>query len=694
MRVNYQWLKEFVHIKLSPQELADLLTMGGVEAVVGQEITGFPDDGSSVIELNLTPNRGDCLSMLGAAREVAALTDDKVHKPMVRVKEEGDAIERYASVKIIEPELCPRYSARLFFDVKLKPSPFWMQRRLELAGMRPINNIVDITNYVMLELGQPLHAFDYDLLEERRIVVRRAERHEELITLDGVTRKLEPDNLVIADALRGVALAGIMGGNNSEVNPNTKRILLESAYFDPISVRKTAKNLCLATEASRRFERGCDPDGTVRALDRAAQLIEETESGLVAKGFIDEYPKRIVPARIQLRQQRSNTILGTQISLEEMRGYLERLELEVTPGQKSNELDVLVPTCRPDLTREIDLIEEIARIHGYGSVPSQLPYTRITSSDSTQRFLNEKKIKDLMVASGFTEIITLSFISQSAFDQLRLPPDDDRRQVVELKKPLSSEWAVMRTTLVPGLLKIVQFNRSRGSSDLKIFEIGKVFLPKKDQVLPGEKLYLAAAISGLRGQNLWQPKTSNCDFYDIKGALETLLERLNLPPGELRPKLFSYFWKGFSYAIFLNGEYIGNMGEVHPDVLHNFDIDDPVFLFELDLDAALKLSRPAVRYQPLPKYPAVYRDLAIIVLRDIEAGRVEDIIKRAGSGILKKVALFDVYEGKPIEAGKKSLAFSLIYQSESRTLTDLEVDNVHTAIIGALNKEIGATLRS
>lgn len=664
------------------------------EAKIGQEISTFLDAEAALIELDLTPNRGDCLCMLGVAREVAALTGARVNSPVVRVREEGDDIQMYSSVVILEPELCPRYSARLIFDVKLEASPFWMQRRLELAGVRPFNNIVDITNYVMLELGQPLHAFDFDLLEEKRIIVRRAARGEVLTTLDGVNRQLGPENLVIADGKRSVALAGIMGGNNTEVHPGTKRVLLESAFFNPLSVRKTAKSLGMMTEASRRFERGCDPDGVVRALNRAVQLMEEFGAGIVAKGVIDQYPNRIYPVKINLRAKRVNDLLGTQIGLEKMVDYLEALELKVTKSEKADQLLVEVPLFRPDLSREIDLIEEIARLYGYGFIPSVLPFTQIVSADSTRGFLNEKKIKDLMLPCGLDETINLSFISRNSFDQLQLTSEDEWRYVMELKNPLSADWAVMRTTLIPGLLKTVQFNRSRGNTDIRIFEIGRVYHPQKEQVLPVEKLQLAGALCGLRAQDIWHSYHEYCDFYDLKGIVDVFLERFNLSRASLMAQPLPYYWKNESYIITQNGQKLGHLGKIHPNVLNNFEINAPVFIFELDLDLAFQLSQSEIRYQPLPRYPAVLRDLSVIVPLNVEAGLVEQVVRREGAGLLRDVFLFDVYKGKPIETGKKSLTFSLIYQSEARTLTDQQVDSIQTLIIRALAREFGATLRS
>lgn len=664
------------------------------DTLIGQEITSFLDKEATTIELNLTPNRGDCLCMLGVAREVAALTGQKVRLPLIQVREEGDSVEKFSSVEILEPELCPRYGARIIYDINLKPSPLWMQRRLELAGVRPINNIVDITNYVMLELGQPLHAFDYDLLEEGRIIVRLANQGEVLTTLDGVNRHLGSDNLVIADARRSIALAGIMGGNGTEIHSGTKRILLESATFNPLTIRKTAKSLGMMTEASRRFERGCDPDGVVRALDRAVHLMEATNEGIVAKGVIDKYPKPIFPVKINLRGQRANAILGTQIKVDKMKGCLEALELKVIEKDEPDEVIVEVPLFRPDLNREIDLIEEIARLYGYDLIPSTLPHAQMVSADSTRGFLNQKKVKDLMLSCGVDETINLSFISGNSFDQLRLPPDDETRHAVELKNPLSGEWAVMRTTLIPSLLKTIQLNRSRGKKDIRIFEIGRVYHPQKETVLPSERLYLAVALCGLRTKDIWHPPNEYCDFYDLKGIMDTLLERLNLSSAKWLRQPLAIFWKKESYILSLNGQELGTLGNVHPDILNNFEINAPVFFFEIDLDLVFQLSQSEIRYQPLAKYPAVYRDLSVIVPRNIQAGSVEQIIKGEGTEILKDVSLFDVYEGQPVEAGKKSLAFSLVYQSEARTLTDQEVDGIHTRIIDALTREFGATLRN
>ena len=646
-----------------------------------------------IFDVNITPNRADCLCMIGVAREVAVLGGQSLrYPPGKKLEEAGDAAKQ-TSVIIERPDLCPRYVAKLIFGVKISPAPFWMRRRLQAVGVRSINNIVDVTNYVMLELGQPLHAFDFDRLEERGIVVRTASPGEFFTTLDGMMRPMPEETLMICDRKRPVALAGIMGGLNSEVQAETTNILLESAYFDPMGIRRTSKRIGLTTEASLRFERGVDPNGCLRAADRAAALMAEWGGGSVARGAVDNYPRKIEPSKVSLRVPRVNQILGTSIPGPEIRQYLQNLQLEVEP-QGADTFEVTPPTFRVDLQREIDLIEEVARLQGFGRIPVTLPSGRVSAEKKTKRQRVAERTRNLLSAFGFWEVITYSFISPKVLQDLKLFPRDKRARALRIHNPLGEDQSVMRTTLIPGLLQVAGHNAHRQNLDLKLFELGRVFFPQEGQDLPEETEVISGVLSGLREEETWSKPKAECDFFDLKGALETLLDGLGVTGYQFLPERDEPFLHpGKASRVEVNKRSLGIMGEAHPDVGDAFEVKQKIFLFELNFQSLVESCQESRSFRPLPRFPSVTRDLALIVDEKIAAGELLHTLWEANSGLIAEIEIFDLYRGKPIPLGAKSLAFRLKYQREDRTLTDAEVNEFHQKMTELLANRYGAVLR-
>lgn len=638
-----------------------------------------------ILELGVTPNRPDCLSVLGVAREVAALTSARCVPPKVRVPETGGEIGSLSSVTIEDPVGCPRYAARIVSEVTVKPSPAWMQRRLVKAGLRPINNVVDVTNYVLLELGHPLHAFDYEKLEENRIVVRRARQGESIVTLDGAARELTPQMLVIADAERPVAIAGIMGGANTEVTELTTTVLIESAYFDPVTIRRTSKALGLSTEASYRFERGADPEMVTLALDRAAALMAELADGKAARGLIDRYPRKFSQRIIDLRYARLKRILGIDIPPERVSSILASLGFEVV-SQQSEKMCVRTVSCRPDVTAEIDLIEEVARIHGYDKIQATYPQDSTVMERGPQARSSEADCRGVLMSSGFFEIITFSFTSPELLTEF------SSATPMAMKNPLTEDQSVLRTTLMPGLIQTLRTNVSAGNKDVKIFEVGKVYWPAHGQPLPDERTYVAAAMTGLSHPINWKTKPAEVDFFDIKGVAETLVESLGYACAMVKAS-HPGFHPTVCADITVAGKPVGKVGEVHPELIRKYDIKQKVCLFEIDLAALKPRAALAVTCEKVSRYPYSDRDLAVVIDQHIEAAALKATIQEVGGETLRRTLLFDVYRGKQIEPDKKSLAFSLRFQSDTRTLTDDEITDAFNRIVAELEKRFGATLR-
>ena len=641
-----------------------------------------------VFELEITPNRPDCLSLIGVAREIRAETGNPLKLPTVDPQENGINLQDLTSVTIDAPDLCPRYAARVIQGVKVTESPAWLQQRLESVGIGVINNIVDVTNFVLMEYGQPLHAFDYHKLAENRIVVRRARDDEQITTIDEVERELTSDTLVIADAEKPVALAGIMGGYNSEITETTCDVLLESAYFNPLSIRATAKALGISTEASYRFERGADPGAVLAALDRAAQLIAELTGGTICDGIVDVYPGQQPLTEIQLRPERVNFVLGTTIETAEMVQILDRLGFDVDATGKVYQ--VVVPTFRSDVTREIDLIEEIARVYGYDNIPTTLPKGDIPVPAPTPKTEARRRIKHFLLAAGMMEAVNYSFCDPNCFDKIRLNADDPLRNTLQLRNPLSPEMSVLRTTLTPGLLENAQHNRNHQIDTIALFEIGGVFVHDGKEKEPER---VTGVLAGQIGEGVYSDPYRHPDFFDIKGLVEGMLEVCGVVDWTLQKTDAPTFHPGRNAEVLLGNRRIGVFGEVHPEVLENYDLPYKAYLFEFDLEGLADAATFAKRFEPISIYPKVARDLAIVVDKETLSDMPTELIYTTGGDSVDSVRLFDVYEGEQVPEGKKSLAYTITYHSATETLTDKAVNTLHDEVVKCLNRELGAELR-
>jgi len=661
---------------------------------LGKPLEEILDLGDTVLDVSITPNRADCLSMLGIAREVAAITGKKIKMPAGEVCESAEDINSITSVKIIDSDLCPRYTARMIKDVAIGPSPVWMKTRLEAVGLRSINNVVDVTNFVMLEMGQPLHSFDFRFLEEGRIVVRKSVQDEEFVSLDGKARKLEADTLLICDGVKPVAIGGIMGGLNSEVKDDTRSVFLESAYFNPSSIRRSARRLAMPTDAAFRFERGIDPEGVLAALNRAAGLIADLSGGKVCKNFIDEYPAKVpAAANIPLALSRVNAVIGTAIEGSEVIRILQSIGMEVKENEPGKYL-VTPPTYRVDITREIDLIEEVARLYGYDRVPVTLPDVAVTEMAAIPRLDLEERIRTVLTGNGYNEVINYSFISPQSVDYLGLIENDERRRLVHIKNPLVEDQAVMRTTMIFALLDSLKKNANNGCFNLKLFEMGRIFLNCGAGKLPAERNVLAGLLSGTIGEDLWNYR-QNVDFYDVKGCIDNLFS--DLKTGDCRyvaenPEPFLH--PGKSANIYLNDSKVGYLGEVHPDVKDRMDLKVNSYVFEINLDMLVNHIAGEVTYKEISKYPAVARDVAFVVYSGVQADYMLDIVLRQKEDLLENVGIFDIYAGKGLPDGTKSLGLRFSYRSPDKTLTDLEVNNVHERIVRKTIELTGARVRS
>lgn len=648
------------------------------------------------IEIGLTPNRPDCLSVIGVAREVAALYGRQLKLPTFELLEAQDRITAYAGVTIDNPDFCPRYAARMIRGVKIGPSPEWMVRRLEAVGMRSINNIVDVTNYVMMELGHPLHAFDFRFVEEGRIVVKCALDGDNFTTLDGKEYRLSAEDLMICDGRRPVALAGIMGGQNSEVQNDTETILLEAAYFNPTSVRRSSKRHGLHTESSHRFERGADVDMVPVALERAAELMARLGGGEVLSGIVDVYPQPLVPTVIDLHLAAVKKMLGLTLSTATVQACLESIGLAVSVRSDLEDcLKVSIPSFRPDLEREIDLIEEVARLHGYDKIPVTMPIGVVDAKLPPAPRRLQKKLRQLLVTAGFSETINYSFVGATAVEKIALAASDQRRIQVPVLNPLSEEQAVMRTSLVPSLLDTVVRNLNYRSIDLRLFELRPVFFPSVDAGETTERMSLAAVMTGRREPEGWAQISTQLDFFDLKGVVERILEAFGIEnPVFDGAQSQPYLHPGKSCALVTaTQQRIGCFGEVHPQVLSTYDIDQPVFLLDLDVDALLQSYGEQKAIKPLSRFPDVSRDSALLLDSEVSAAQVLEILHQNKSKMVEDLTLFDLYTGVGIPEGKKSLGVRIRYRDMLKTLTEEEVGKVHDRMIKALCQKLGAEIR-
>jgi phenylalanyl-tRNA synthetase beta chain len=652
---------------------------------VGEPLFAALDLEDYILNIDLTPNRPDCLSMIGVAREVAALFGGKIQKPQTNVSQIKEEAYKKVKIEIADPDACPRYAARVIRKVKVDKSPFWLRRRLHSVGFRAINNVVDISNLVMMEQGHPLHAFDYDLFTRPEILIRRAKPGEKFTTLDQVERKLNKEVLLITDSKKPVAIAGIMGGLESEVTEKTENVLLESAYFDPRVIRRGRMFLGINSDASYRFERGADPENVINSANRAAQLMGELAQGEILKGVVDSYPKRIRKSRIKLRKNRVNQILGTQLKKTQIKRILKSLDMKI---EENKDLKVEVPTFRPDITREIDLIEEIARIYGYDRIDTSLKAggSLITNLAPEDEIMN--RIKDILVGNGFLEVVTNNLVDPKKMEKLH-----SQSGFLRLRNPLSEEISVLRTSLIYNIIRVIEWNKKRKESQIRIFELGQVYKPKVND-LPTEKHKLCLALSGVREPLRWDEEKKEVDFFDLKGAVELLLERLSLGRLKLIPYRNSIFIDSSSFKISIRDSNLGILGEISPVILEDFDIKDKVFLCELDFEGIFKLIPERKLFSALPKFPPVERDIAIVVGEEVLIQELEEKIKEAGKELIESLSLFDLYRGGQIPKGKKSLAYAIRYRRKDRTLTDEEVEKVHQNIIYQLKSSFNARLRS
>jgi len=661
-------------------------------APVGAPLDTVLAAGDTVLEIALTPNRGDCASILGIAREVRAHFGGPLRMPPTAPEEEGEPAAAAVRVEIEDAEGCPRYAARLVRGVAVGPSPRWLADRLAAAGMRAINVVVDVTNLVLLELGQPLHAFDWETVRGGRIRVRRARADEKIATLDGATRALAAEDLVIADAERAIAIAGVLGGAETEVGARTTDVLLESAQFDARRVRRTARRLGLSTEASYRFEREIDPAGVRRAIDRAARLLAELAGGSVAPGVVLAIgTPRPAPSPIALDPARVNRLLGTRLDRAAIAALLARVD--VAAVEEGAGLRCTVPSHRNDLRIPVDLVEEVARIHGYDEIPTTLPDEPLRPVPVLRTRAVVDAARDALCAAGFVECMTLPFASAADWDRIGLAADDPRRRAVALANPLTEEESRLRTTLVPSLLGVARSNRARQHERVRAFEVGRVFAPRGGRELPAETPQVAGVV--VRGEGgLWDARASAPLFYEAKGAVELALEAIGVAGGFAAGTGQPFLHPGASATVSVGGAPVGWVGELHPETAARCEIDAPCALFELDLAALAALPRPAAVYREVSRHPSVRRDLAVVLPRTVAAGAVADAIRATAGGQLVDVVPFDRYEGRGVPDGHVSLAFRLIFQRPDRTLTDAEVAKATDRVVRMLAERFGGALRA
>lgn len=642
---------------------------------IGEDITKVLGLDESVAEFEITSNRPDCMSIIGLARESAATFNREFKIPEIKETGNSEDANDYASVEIADPELCPRYIGRVVKNVKIGPSPKWMQNRLTACGLRAINNIVDITNYIMLEYGQPMHAYDLDHVEGKKIIVRAAKENELLETLDEQPRELQPGMITISDEKRAIGVAGVMGGANSEVTENTTTVLFESANFHPALVRRGAKALGMRTDASALFEKGLDPNNCMPAINRACELIEEMGGGEVVGGTIDVYPKKKDNTVLPFEPEKINKFLGTDMSRDEMVEYLTRLEFKFDGD------NVIVPTFRGDVEAMADVSEEVARLYGYDNLPTTLMDSTVMAGGKTFKQKIEDRIKTFLTSYGMYETITYSFIDPKEFEMTRVPMGE----VVRILNPLGEENSVMRKSMLSSVIKTLKTNINRRAESAKIFEIGTVYLPEKpvkDGYLPEEKQTVALGMYG-----------DDVDFFSLKGIVEGLLQNLGIDKFTFETETENpSYHPGRCASVNLGGDFIGCIGQVHPDVLDDFKIDGEVYAAELDLNTILKHATFDRQYKELPKFPASSRDIAVVCDKTLSVREIEKIITKNRTDFLESFKLFDVYEGKQLGEGKKSVAYSIIFRAADRTLTDAEINSVMDKIIADL-KNINAELR-
>ncbi|MDU2701124.1 MAG: phenylalanine--tRNA ligase subunit beta [Veillonella sp.] len=639
----------------------------------------------TVYEFELTANRADCFSMVGLSREFGIMTNQKALFPVIMVNENGESIEGKASVAIEAHDLCTRFTSRLVTNVTIEPSPLWMQNRLRNSGIRPINNVVDVTNYVMLELGQPMHAYDYDCVADHTFIARRAKAGETLTTLDGNERELNESMLIIADTKGPIGVAGVMGGLTSEVTDKTTNVLFEAAVFNGPSIRRTSKALGMRSEASGRFERGVNHKYTAYAIDRAAQLLQQIcPSCKVSVGVIDVYPEPVEQRTVTFTAEQINDYLGTSIEKDRMVDILTKLEFGIT--ESGDTIEALVPTWRDDVTGMPDIAEEIARIVSYDNIAPTIPVAILSSGGMTPKKALTKEVTHYLAHAGLSQIITFSFMHKDGLTNMMLPEGDSRYTAIPILNPISEEFPYMRTTLVPAVIEAAKRNIAQQNKDLWLFETANVYEPKALPLteVPHERPMACGIMMGKVTEAAWNQAQRDTDFYDVKGVVDGLLAKLGLTQYDIQPSSESYYHPGVSAHYTVNGVTIANYGELHPQVVKNFDLSGKVYMFEIDLEAVLSITVPPFRYQSFSKFPGTSRDLAIVAPVSVTSGDIVALIKEHGGEYLESVSIFDVYEGEHIEAGYRSLAYNLQFRSMEGTLNDEDIDGAIQAIIDAL----------
>jgi phenylalanyl-tRNA synthetase beta chain len=673
--------------KVVPKEYSEGIFVFPADAEVGVDALEMLNRVDEILELSLTPNRADCLSMLGVAYEVAAILGREVKLPETNLQSSTEKAADYVKIVVEAKEDNPLYVAKVIKNVKIGPSPLWMQSRLMSAGIRPHNNVVDITNYILLEYGQPLHAFDYYRVGSKEILVRRAVDGEKFVTLDDAERTLTSDHLVITNGTEPVALAGVMGGANSEVTSDTTTVLLESAYFNGAAIRKASKDHGLRSEASARFEKGVDPNRVRAAGERAAYLMAKYAGGEVLEGAAEADTLTVEPAVVSITLEKINRVLGTDLVIKDVKEIFNRLQFGVSIEEET--ITVTAPTRRGDIKIEEDLLEEVARLYGYDNIPKTLPIGSTTPGGLNEYQQKRRVVRQYLEGAGLYQAVTYSLTSEEKAAQFAI----EKRDTIRLSMPMSEERSILRLSIMPQLLEVLKYNSARQNDSLGVYETGAVFLANGTDTLPTEKEHLAAAITGLWSSHSWQGEKKAVDFYVIKGILEGMFAKLGLAEQvQFVQAQADGMHPGRTAEILLNDEKIGFVGQVHPTVQKDLDLKD-TYVFELSLKAVLETETPALQYEAIPRFPSITRDIALVVSRETVSGSLKDIILTNGAPLLKEVNVFDLYEGDKMEEGMKSIAFSLKYVDPVRTLTDEEVTKVHNRVLDALKEKAGAVLR-
>jgi phenylalanyl-tRNA synthetase beta chain len=676
-----------------PKEFAEGIYVFPEDTPAGESVSSYLNSDDAILEFDLTPNRADCLSMLGVAYEVGALLDRPVNLPSEEVNTTSEKAADYISVKVEDEKLNPYYGAFIIKDVEIKASPLWMQNYLLAAGVRPINNVVDITNYVLMEYGQPLHAFDYDKLNSKEIVVRTATEGEKIVTLDDVERTLTSENLVITNGKEPIALAGVMGGANTEVTSETKTILLEAAYFDSISIRKTVKVTGLRSEASTRYEKGIDPNRVKHAGQRACHLLEAYAGGNVLEGVVEVDVLDRSEQLVEMDKTTINSRLGTDISSDEIAKILERLQFKYE--RQGDHFKVFAPTRRGDITIFEDMLEEVARIYGYDNLPYTLPTGTAQAGGLTNRQHLRRAVKNYLEGVGLFETRTYSLTSESLINKLISPEIKSLNpEPISLAMPMSEDHKYLRLSILPELLKTVSYNLARNQANIAYYELGSIFITDEKELTkqPSEQLRLSGVLSGKWLEHLWQQENKKVDFYVVKGIVEGLFDHLELELSIQQAQLPDMH-PGRTAGLFVNGESIGFIGQLHPALEKELDLKE-TYVFDINLERVLEAHHYEPTYTAIPRYPSITRDIAFILDEQVNAGDVQATIEEVGAPLVKQVHIFDLYKGENLPEGKKSVAYSLLYQDPERTLVDEEVEESYQKIIATVNEKFSAYVRS